>query len=276
MYRNPKLAAAVYASQGSAPVLEVSSSMDIGEHPACVKGDIFAFTNADSIKMYKNGEFIKEYFPKNKNLRSLEHSPILIDDFIGDAILKNEKMKPRQARLVTEILNHIARNGYGSLPPRILFKAAQCVVLYRMKINDIVDLYTKYAGDWGGVSTVYRFDAIMGGKVVKSVTKAPMTKGSLKVNSYKTTLTEREAYDVTALRISAVDEYGNTLVYSSEPIKVSVSGPIEIIGSDLISLKGGMGGLYLKTIGKAGKAAVTLTSATLGELTIPLEIKTDF
>lgn len=276
MYRNHKLAAAVYASQGDAPILEISSSMDIGEHPACVKGDIFAFTNADSIKMYKNGEFIKEYFPKNKKFRSLKHSPILIDDFIGDTIAKNENMKPRQARLVTEMLNHIARNGYGNLPPKILFKAAQCVVLYGMRINDIVDLYTKYAGDWGGVSTVYRFDAIMEGKVVKTVTKAPMTNGSLKVNVYKTTLTEREAYDVAALRISAVDEYGNTLVYSSEPIKVSVSGPLEIIGSDLISLKGGMGGLYLKTIGTAGTATVTLTSAALGELTIAFKVKTDF
>ncbi len=276
MYRNHKLAAAVYASQGSAPVLEISSSMDIGEHPACVKGDIFAFTNADSVKMYKNGEFIKEYFPKNKKLGSLEHSPILIDDFIGDTIQKNENMKPRQARLVTEMLNHIARKGYGYLPPKILFKAAQCILLYGMKINDIVDLYTKYAGDWGGVSTVYRFDAIMESKVVKTVTKAPMTKGSLKAIPYKTTLTERESYDVAALRISAVDEYDNTLVYSSEPIKVSVSGPLEIIGSDLISLKGGMGGLYLKTTGKEGAATVTLTSATLGEVTVPFEVKTDF
>lgn len=34
MFRNPKLAAAVYSSQQEdTPVLELSSSMDIGEHP---------------------------------------------------------------------------------------------------------------------------------------------------------------------------------------------------------------------------------------------------
>ena len=276
MFRNPKLAAVVYASQGNAPVLEISSSMDIGEHPACIKGDIFAFTNADSLKVYKNGKFVKEYLPKNKQFASLKYSPILIDDFIGDAIEKNENMKPAQAKMITKALNYIARHGYGSLPPKILWIAAKCIILYGMKISDIVDLYTKYAGDWGGVSTVYRFDAIKDGKVVKSVTKAPMNEGGLRVNVYKTTLTERESYDVTALRINAVDEYGNTLYFSSETIKASVNGPVEIIGPDIISLKGGMGGLYIKTTGKAGTAAVTLTSATLGELTIPILVKTDF
>ena len=39
MFRNPKLAAAVYSSQQDEDdVLEISSSMDIGEHPACLCG----------------------------------------------------------------------------------------------------------------------------------------------------------------------------------------------------------------------------------------------
>ena len=64
MFRNPKLASYVYASQQNAvPVLEVSSSMDIGEHPAGNKGDVYIFTNADSVRMFKNGELVKEYFP---------------------------------------------------------------------------------------------------------------------------------------------------------------------------------------------------------------------
>ena len=226
--------------------------------------------------MYKNGEFIKEYSSAYTNsFRYMPHSPILIDDFIGETIAKNENMKPRQAKLVTEALNYIARHGYGNLPPRILWIAAKCLVLYGMKIGEIVDLYTKYAGDWGGVSTVYRFDAIVDGRVVKSVTKAPMSYGSLKINAYKTTLTESESYDVTAIRISAVDEYGNTLYFSGEPLKITTDGPIELIGPDIVSLKGGMTGIYLKTVGKPGSASVTISSSTLGEVTIPLEIKVD-
>lgn len=62
MFRNPKLAAAVYTcQQEKEPVLEISSSMDIGEHPGCNRGTIWIFTNADSVRMYKNDRFLKEY-----------------------------------------------------------------------------------------------------------------------------------------------------------------------------------------------------------------------
>lgn len=274
MFRNSKLAAAVYASQGERDVLEISSSLDIGEHPACIKGDIWAFTNADSIRMYKNDRFIKEYTAaKNGGFKHLKHSPIIIDDFIGDLIEKNEKFKPRQVRLLKSVLNYIARHGYGNLPLRILWKAAQCMLLYGTKYNDIVSLYTKYAGDWGGTSTVYRFEAIKGGRVVKTITKAPMNTGTLKACAYKTTLTEGESYDVTAIRISAVDENNNILCFSSEPIKVIVEGPLGLIGPEVVSLSGGMAGIYLKTIGHTGVATVTLVSSSCGEVKIPIEIK---
>ena len=275
MFRNPKLAAAVYSSQGDVPMLEVGSSMDIGEHPACVRGNLWMFTNADSVKMYKNGSFIKEYFPKNKFFPHLKKSPILIDDFIGDAIERNEGFKPDQAKTLTKALNYIARHGYGTLPPKILLMAAKCVVLYGMKVQDIIDLYTKYAGDWGGSSREYRFDAIMQGKVVKSVTKSPMNKGSLKADAYKTTLVEGSTYDMTTIRITAIDEYGNLLNYSNEPIQITVEGPVEIVGPTVVPLRGGMGGTYIKTTGKEGNATVTVSNPQLGEVKIALEVKAE-
>ena len=273
MFRNPKLAASVYSSQGTSPVLEVGSSMDIGEHPACVRGNLWMFTNADSVKMYKNGRFIKEYFPKSKDFPHLKNSPILIDDFIGDAISENENFKPDQAKTLTKALNYLARHGYGTLPPKILLMAAKCIVLYGMKINDIVNLYTKYAGDWGGTSREYRFDAIMQGKVVKSVTKNPMNKGILKADVYKNVLTDAETYDMTTIRIRAVDEYENLLNYSNEPVKIEVSGPVEIVGPSVVSLRGGMSGTYIKTTGEAGQASVKISNSQLGEQRINLEVK---
>lgn len=54
MFRNPKLAANIYAcEQEQTPVLEITSSMDIGEHPGCNRGNIYILSNADSVKMYK-------------------------------------------------------------------------------------------------------------------------------------------------------------------------------------------------------------------------------
>ena len=60
MFRNPKLAAAVYAcANEDNAILQISSDMGIGDHPAGVRGDIYAFTNADSVRLYTNGAFIQ-------------------------------------------------------------------------------------------------------------------------------------------------------------------------------------------------------------------------
>ena len=144
-----------------------------------------------------------------------------------------------------------------------------------MKINDIVNLYMEHAGDWGGKSTVYRFDAIKNGEVVKTVVKTPMTNATLHAEAYKTTLIDGDSYDVGAIRIKAVDENGNTLVYSTEPVTISVNGPIEIIGPTVISLSGGMAGTYVKTVGKSGDATLTIRSQNMGEVNIHFSVNKD-
>ncbi|MBR5020437.1 MAG: glycoside hydrolase family 2 protein [Oscillospiraceae bacterium] len=273
MFRNPKLAAAVYASQQEeGTVLEVSSGMDIGEHPASRRGEVWIFSNADSVKMYKNGRFLKEYVPGNEKFPRLKASPTLIDDYIGNALEEQEHYPPKQARMVRTILNHIALHGYTDLPPKILWLAARCMVRCKMSRQDVVDLYTKYIGDWGGSATEYRFDAIRDGRVVKTVIKTPMNRASLQVNVSSNTLTEENSYDVAAIRIRAVDENGNLLPYCNEPLKITAEGPLQIIGPDVVSLKGGMAGTYVKTMGCDGKAAVTLSNPQLGDVKIPFEI----
>ncbi len=60
-FRNPKLAAAVYASQRTdAPVLVVGSSMDIGDYPAGEIGRVYVFSNAERVLLYKDDTFVTE------------------------------------------------------------------------------------------------------------------------------------------------------------------------------------------------------------------------
>ena len=272
MFRNPKLAAAVYSSQGEANMLEISSSMDIGEHPASIKGNVWMFTNADSVKMYKNDHFIKEYKPHNEYFPHMVNSPILIDDYIGNLLETDEKMPSKKAKYVAKTLNYIGLNGYTKITPTLAKMALKCMLTYRMTINQIVDLYTKYVGDWGGKSTVYRFDAIKDGKVVKTVTKTPMSQMHLEIEPSSTLLHENTSYDVSVVHIRALDENNNLLPYCNEPIKLSAEGPIEIIGPDMISLRGGMGAFYVKTTGEKGKANVKITCPSLKYQTVEFEI----
>ena len=273
MFRNPKMAAAVYASQqDNEIVLEVGSGMDIGEHPASRRGEVWMFTNADSVKMYKNGRFLKEYVPHNDTFQHLKNSPILIDDYIGNAIEENENFSKKQAEILKTALNYIALYGYGKLPPRILWIAARCLTIYRMSMEDIVSLYTKYIGYWGGTATEYKFEAIKDGKVVKTVIKTTMDKPSMKAKVSSYVLKEKNSYDVAAVRIRAVDENENTLYYCNEPLELSVEGPIEIIGPKITSLRGGMGGTYVKTTGKSGKGILTVSNPQLGDVKIEFEV----
>lgn len=273
MFRNPKLAADIYAmQQEKETVLSLSSTMDIGEHPACNRGKTWIFSNADSVKMYKNDRFIKEYTRKASSYKNLLHGPIEIDDFIGNAIAEGEDFTEKQAEEIKEALNHVARNGFSNLPKKIIFTALKMMVVYRMKPADAVILYNRYVGDWGGTSTVYKFEAIKGGKVVKTVVKEPMTQMHLQAEADHTQLTEDHTYDVAAVRIRMLDENKNQIYFYNEPLVFETEGPIEVVGPKIVSLKGGMCGTYIKTTGKEGKAALVIKNAQAKEVRIEFEV----
>lgn len=259
MFRNPKLAASVYAcQQDEEPVLTLSSSMDIGEHPECNRGNTYILTNADSVRMYKNDRFIKEYTPADAVVKNLSHGPWLVDDYIGDAIEKNKKFTEKQAAYVKRALNATAMYGVAGLPKSIYWIALKLMLFYHMKPTEAVALYNKYVGDWGGASTMYRFEAIKDGRVVKTIVKEPMSKVVLKAYADHTDLVEEDTYDVAAIRITAEDENGNVLPFYQEPICLQSEGDIALIGPDIVSLKGGMGGCYVKSVGKNGNAKLKI------------------
>lgn len=210
MFRNAKLAAAVYAVlQDKIPVLEISSSMDIGEHPGCNMGDIYIFTNADSVKMYKNDKLIKEFFASDTKYKHLKHAPIPLKDYIGN---------------------------------------------------------------WGGASAVYRFDAIKDGEIVKTVYRMPMKKVYINACIDHAELSEKNTYDVAAVRIKATDEHGNVLNFFNDPVSFSTFGPVELIGPETVSLCGGMGGTYVKTTGKSGKAGLIIRCGQTDDVIINMNV----
>ena len=274
MFRNPKLATNIYAcEQEQTPVLEITSSMDIGEHPGCNRGNIYILSNADSVKMYKNDRFIKEYLPGMSPYKHLKHGPILIDDFIGDSFAQNERFRPKHAKEITDAMNLVARGSLNHIPKRLYLTALKLLLIYHIDFAEVTRLYTKYIGDWGGTATVYRFDAIKDGKVIKSVTKEPVREIRLEAEADHTILTEQHSYDVALVRIRAVDDHGNVLPFYQEPVRLITEGDISIIGPDTIALQGGMGGTYVKSLGRSGQGALLLQSLTAGEVRIPFQIK---
>lgn len=262
MFRNPKMAASVYAvRQSDTPVLEISSSMDIGEHPGGSHGDVFIFTNADSVRMYKNGRFLKEYTHEDSDYPALEKPPIRLDDYIGDILETDEHMSGAKARDVKEILNEVAVYGMNHLSHSAKVKAGKLMLLYHMSMNDAMGLFNRYVGDWGGTATEYRFEAVKDGQVVKTVTRGPVKSWNLELIADHTDLVEKTSYDVALIRIRAVDNNGNILPYYNDPLTLKTEGEIELIGPYTIALSGGMGGTYIKTVGREGRGLLTVRTS---------------
>lgn len=257
MFRNKKTAAYVYESQGNHPVLHISSSMSIGDHPGGYIGPIYAFTNVDCVRLYKNDLFVKEFYANKKDYPGLIHPPICIDDFIGELLVSQEGYPPKKAERIKKTLYAIAKYGQNGLPLREKLKVAWLVVTRQMNVKEGTRLFYRYVGNWGDQVTAYRFEGIKQGKVVCEVRKQPGKRVILQLQADTRQLWEGDSYDVASVQIEAKDEYGNRLVYAMEPIQLQVSEGLEIIGPDVISLKGGVGGTYVRTCKKAGKGYLT-------------------
>ena len=265
MFRNPKMAASVYASrQDVIPVLETSSSMEIGEYPASTLGLSYIFTNADSVRMYKNDRFIKEYRGRGRN-------PIPVDDLVGDLLITEEGFPKEQADAVKFILNSVARYGQNHIPLSAMVRIPKLMVKYKMTIGQVTDLYTRYIGNWGENAVEYRFDAVKNGEVVSSIIKAPMKKMILEAQASHTELVEDHTYDVALVQIRMVSEYGNVLSFANEPVMLEATGPVEIIGPKCVALQGGMFGTYVKSAG-VGEAQLRITDTRGNEKTIHFHV----
>jgi beta-galactosidase len=269
MFRNPKLAAAVYESQyGLRVVCEVSSSMDIGDHPSSNIGTVYVFTNADSVKLYKNDKLIKEFMPSKEKYSHLPHPPIIIDDFIGDLLEREEQFDHNTSEGLKEVLYAVNRFGQDNLPLKYKLKMAYLMVKNHLSMSDGIRLYMKYIGNWGDTVTTYRFEAVKDGKIVKVIEKKPVNKPSLIVTADTTVLKEEETYDVSGVRITAVDENKNRLYYYQEPVTLKTWGSIQLIGPSTISLKGGAGGTYVKTNGSKGEGVLLIHQEDIGDIAI--------
>ena len=218
-FRNPKTAAALYSSQqDERPVLEISSSMDIGDYPAGNIGNIWAFTNGDEIRLYahdrnkgdspENFEYVGTY--ESKPYDKLWHSPVRIEDPVKHS--------------------------------------------------------------WGGKAAVWRFDAVKAGEVIASRTLGGRADLRIEAIPSSLELKEGDTWDMAAVRIRITDPFGNVYPYAQLPVKLELTGEAELIGPDIITAEGGMCGTYIRTVGKAGKAELRISSNGLESVILTFNI----
>ena len=257
-FRNPKLAAAVYASQGGNVTLEVSSAMDVGDYNGGQLPDFYVFSNADEVRLYKNGTFVTKL--QRLDWLGLENPPFLVNDTIGDLLRSQEGFPEEKAELLRKCLLAARKKGLAGMAVKDKLMMAAAMVKYGVKMEDAVALYGKYVNNWGDEATEWRFDGLKNGEVVASVIRRPNTKLHLDVKVSRTELREGDTYDMAAVRIRILDEFGNLVPYAQLPVKLCLTGAAELVGPDVVTAEGGMCGTYVRTIGQPGKVVLTVTT----------------
>ena len=274
MFRNPKLAAAVYRSQADGEaMLAVSSSMDIGEHPGGNLGEVWAFTNADSVRLYKNGAFVREFFPDFHKYPGLPHPPVCIDDRIGCLLEREEGMTPFVAAAVRECLNAVGKHGFSALPLRYKLKLARLIAFCGFTMRDGVRLYNKYVGGWGGKSLAWRFEAVKNGETVATAEKRAEKTPTLHALASHTALAEGDCYDMALVRLRVTDASGNPLPYFQEPLSLRAEGAVALVGPAVVTPQGGACGTFVKTLGSAGAGSLTIESPRMQPVTLAFTVK---
>ena len=271
LYRIPKLAASVYSSQGSSrTVLEISSFMMPGEHRFGVLGNVYAFTNCDSVRLYKNNELVAEFFPDRKNYSNLPHPPILIDDLFGDKLQSKAGLDNKKAQDVRRVISEMSEDT-AQQPVKEGFMSLFSSKNSKISEEEVVKLYQEYAVT-RSVRTEFRFEGVINGQVAATVIKAPVVKTKFKVNVSSSKLIHGESYDVVRIEIVAVDSHDNRISYFNDCLSVTCDGALEMIGPSLIPLIGGGAAFYLRTKGGRKQANIKVATQSMGEFEIPLSV----
>ena len=257
IFRNPKLAAYVYASQAEEKdVFETSSLLQVGDVDECLYGDIYCFTNADYVDFYLGDEKIGRFYPDKKDFPHLPHPPIKIDDFIGERFL--EQMSDKDSKRIKKALNLAATKGFSRMSLLEKLPVAWVALKNRLNFGDMYRLYNKYIQNWGADSSVYTFKAYRGEELIAEKSVGASTKFELALSARHGHLKNDETYDVSRVRIEKKDEYGTRMPYAFDALTLETEGPIEVIGPKNITLVGGSAAVWVRSLPSKNETVATL------------------
>lgn len=78
MFRNPKLAGSLYASQQDGCVCEIAPMTIAGDSGSGESESVWIFTNCDFVRVFREGFYVGKFFPERQRFGHLPHPPIRI------------------------------------------------------------------------------------------------------------------------------------------------------------------------------------------------------
>lgn len=251
IYRNPKLASYAYKSQKEDEyVLEVSSSLNIGEYDAGQIGDVYIFTNLDKVRVSllnnQSKTFICELDKSTSPFKNLKHPPFVLSDFVGDRLMLEEGFSKKYSDIAKKLFKAVSKHGTNvDIVNKI--RMVRLMTKYHLNLDKATSLYFKYASLWGKENTKVVFEGIKDGVVVKTVVKEEVKQTKYNFNLTSDKLVVDKTYSQTKLTITKTDQNGNILPYSFDSFKVECTDGLEIVGPSSVSLVAGQLSIWFRT-----------------------------
>ena len=247
IYRNPKFSSYVYQSQREdKPILEVLSNIKPGDVAEAIYGDIYVAANCDYVSLYKNDEYVGDFYPNKKEYKYIKHPLILIDDLVGKTF-KEERFLEKHWAKMGKTFSYYAIHGFNRMKLMDSLFLARMMLKYKMKYDDLVYYWNKHVASWGGIAKKWTFKGYKDGKEVISKEIGPSKVFDLKVETNRATLESRDTYDVARIKVSHIDEYDSLMYYSQKIINIKAEGAIELIGDENQTLLGGQLSIYVRS-----------------------------
>ena len=274
IYRNPKAAAYLYASQGDElPVFHVASLMQVGDIDESAMGEIVCFTNADYVELYVGDEKIKDFYPDRKSFPHLPHPPIVIDDLIGERF-QEEKIKGWKKDAIVKGLNLACQKGFSHMKLNELLPVAGASLFSGQSFSSLYKLYNKYIQNWGQRSSTWFFKAYKGNRVIASKKLGASTEFGYLLRCHHGHLKNGDTYDMARVSLEKVDQFQTRMPYSQEVIHVETEGPIEVVGPKEFALVGGSSAIFVKSLPVKKETLATLkVKGEAGESEIRLVVE---
>uniref|UniRef100_UPI00260EE020 glycoside hydrolase family 2 protein n=1 Tax=Oceanispirochaeta sp. TaxID=2035350 RepID=UPI00260EE020 len=273
MFRIPKMATAVYSSQISPEkkiVMEPASLFAKGERAAARILPIEVYTNCDSISVYKNNHLIGTYQPDWKNYPHMEHPPVILKDLVG---FQAEELpfSSRDKQVFRNMMSYVMIHGEEKLRWYHYLRMGLLMTRYKLKINDIINLFMKYNAGWGEDEDIFE---IIGHYKGEEVCRKTFGSGIASLLAVKADYTDLSTGDWDTVRVEyrLEDQYGNIMPYVNEVLTLEIDGPASVIGPSVIALVGGVIAVWLKTTGEAGQIELKGQCSRFNAETVILQV----
>jgi beta-galactosidase len=270
MFRIPKYAAALYASQAEpetvGPVLVAASLFAKGERSAARLLPIDVYTNCEELVLYRSGERVGAFKPDRERFPGLPHPPVSIRDLIGDR-LEGSSFSQRDRALLRRLVGLAFSVGIESLGLADMARFGLLLKRNGLTREQAEALVQKYTVAWGQEDESFELVGLVGGKEVarrKYGADTRYERLSMEADDAALELPRSGCWDATRVVLRALDQYGNPFPFAADCAELSVEGPLRVIGPSRVPLIGGCIAFWLRTIGETGSARVLARGARKG------------